>query len=450
MEDLLKAVTVLVKSDREGEKIDFHEQGTGILIHTNHKEYDYVITAYHCLAGSKKNRHEYKIDDITIESKTFGNLKVNYTYDNENLDISIIKVEKTEAKLSMNLYKEKEKKNIGIVAYPSSEVKKFNIEGSMTFRGRIEDYKERYKEITFRINPDDMNIVRETQEKMSGCSGAGIFVDNGTSLQLVGIVTDVGNDDNPFNIIQGTKISEIEQFIADKKLIPIDFVKDKKVEDFKEFCFKDLNNDKLKKVLRDYISEFSELQISKIIDWLGEKVIFPCIGEKYNDDNLWISWCEFITLIVIYNNCEYGETIEELIDYLKEFRDKQTKFYYSYVTDLADIVCEIYSDKFHDSIYSKCKQDNNILVDFKANSRFITKRLESDKISRIVGNIGNVNYAKKHRIDNPKINKNLSFIHMDLLKERISEECYLINEGCYIKEKVSNVVRKVLDNNGRS
>ncbi|WP_160361546.1 ABC-three component system protein [Clostridium chromiireducens] len=330
---------------------------------------------------------------------------------------------------------------------PSSQVEKMRVEGKLSFRGRIEKYTENFKEILMRIDPEDMNIVRDSQKKMAGCSGAGVFIQNHTSIQLAGILTDVGDEENQFNILNATKIEEIERFIADMELIPIDYMRDKKILDFKDSCFKELRKDELKESLKDYIDEFTDLKIVDIIDWLGEKVIFPCIGEKYNDYNLWTSWCEFIALMVIYSDFGYGDTVEELLDYLKDHRDNHTKFYYSYVSELADIVREIYSDKFHDTIYTKCKQNNNILVDFKAD-KFAITYLKSDKVSKIVRSISTVNCTKKNRITNPEVNKNLNFIHMDLLRERISKECSFIDNKDDIKETVSTIVREVFNNVG--
>lgn len=446
MEELIKSITVIVRCKRESDDVDFQEQGTGILISTNNPEYDYIITAYHCLAGSKKNRHGYNLEDITIENESLKEINIIQCYDNEDLDISIIKIEKIELQVKINIYRKNKKVNVTIISYPNSEVKKFKSEGKMRFRGKIEDFKVNFKDVILRMNSDDMNIVNNAQEKMGGCSGSGVFANIGNRLQLVGILTDIGDEENVFNTLRAVKISEIEKFISDKGLIPIDYVLDKKIGDFYEGCFKDIDNVKLKNVLLRYIDNINDFKIKNIIELIGEEIIFPSIGENYNDYTMWTSWAEFIIMMIIYSDGICGDETDDIINYLKKFRDDNTKFYYSYVNDLADIVKAIYCDDNNENMYMKCKNENNILVDFKKDGFFI-KELEKEHIFKIVSNIGHSSrYCKTNRIDDPKVNKNLRFIHMNLLKDRMTSKCYCIDDNYDINNKIKEVVCEVLNN----
>lgn len=394
MEEVLRSLVVVIECSREDDEKDFYEQGTGVLIHTNNIEYDYIITAYHCLAGSKDKLHGYALSDISIKSRIYGSIKAVYTYDDIENDISIIKIEKMNDVKKVNVYKKEKKEEVIIFAYPGLEFDRFGIDGICEFRGKIDDYKKGSSILTIKIDPKDMNIEKSAQKKMGGSSGAGVFLDNGNSIQLVGVITEVDNDNNVFNTLIATSINVIEQFIEAKELVPIDFILDKKIIDFNQDCFSDLNRNKIQDILTDYLGELKNLKIKRIIDLLNEKVIFPCIGEAYNDDDLWKSWAEFITFMIIYSNCECGSCEDEIIEYLIKFREDNTKFYYSYVNDLADIVKNIYADQYDDSIYSKCRQDNTILVDFKSEGCFL-KHIESENVARIVSNISNANCISK-------------------------------------------------------
>lgn len=446
MEEMLKSVTVLIECSRESDDADFHEQGTGVLIHTNHEEYDYVITAHHCLAGNRSNRHGYILDDITIKSQIYSEINVIYSYDDDECDISIIKIEKLKYAQQINIYIKEKRDHVLIYAYPNLELNRFEIDGICKFKGKIEDYKNDFNILTVKIEAEDMNIQKNAQKKMAGCSGAGVFLRYGKTIQLVGILTEVDNDDNPFNTLIATSVKRVEKFIKSINLIPIDFILDKKLVDFQQDCFCDVNKDKLQDVLMDYLNEIGNLKIKRIIDLLGEKIIFPCIGEAYNDNNLWISWAEFITLMIIYSNSECGSNEDGIIEYFKKFRDENTKFYYSYVSDLGDIVRNIYSDEFNDIIYAKCKENNTILVDFKQTG-CIMEHIEGDQVARIVSNISSANHmSKKNRIDNPKVNKNLRFMHMNLLKNKMFTDCYYFEDRFEIKEKVKQGIKEVFDN----
>jgi Trypsin-like peptidase domain len=217
-ERLLNNISIRVTTSYNGDTL----RGSGVLVQ-NAEKVNYVITAEHCIFGKEDDRAKFKdIDhsDISIEYRDFQSGSIiriqtkKIAYKSVDEDIAIIELEKaieSEENIKYSIFSE------------------IHNEEPLHFRGfpkwlqsnnEANNYKCVYKgqrdESSFIIKSDD--IVDSTGQSTAditarGLSGSGVFLYRNNRLHLLGIVTDIRDENGTFGHLVCKKLDNVFGFL---------------------------------------------------------------------------------------------------------------------------------------------------------------------------------------------------------------------------------------------
>lgn len=210
-EELLKQHTVRVATSYK-EKVSV---GSGVIIQNSQNMY-FVITAEHCVFGKKGNRlTNIKPENISVEHKSNNedafvkyNVK-NITHCDESQDIAVLEVENVENRNNKILF---------------TTFSNLESDESLHFRGypkwlhhksEADNYKCTLKSTDkskFIIKSDDITDAtagQHAQNTAGGLSGSGVFLFRDNQIHLLGIVTDLRDEDGMFGHLVCQKLHGI-------------------------------------------------------------------------------------------------------------------------------------------------------------------------------------------------------------------------------------------------
>ena len=320
------------------------EKGSGVFMSSKSPEYDYIMTAKHCLKTYKKN------SDIIFLNDTFI---VKYVFIHKTLDLAIIQVEKSKESSFFSFINIQElrdyKENIYIYGYPrvlrEDRIKHCKLEckhdASTDNLIRLEVLKEIF---TFR------DPAIKLLEGMSGCPA---YIEKDGVVIIIGIYYENSHKDFAYRHINIIPLDTIQEVIRDRNLedLNLSFCSELINEDLDPLY---VNYDKLVRDdfrnLKDKIIDVSTNYNNKKIGFLSRKVgntILEIDKLSYQRKSallyrVFLSANEKQLDLVLENNKSFTENevdnwIDKYTDYAKEIIDDKSEEY-KYSLKSRDII----------------------------------------------------------------------------------------------------------------
>lgn len=423
--------------------------GSGVLFPMPGCEYDYVITALHCIKGKefKKNYEEIK---ITYKSEGLNVIDViadKSYFEVEGsrviLDFAIIKVSKINILDTIYISKQKENSNIIFSAYPSSK------EGEIL--SCVEGKVRNYRTIDFYIQVTDnrMNTMRELEISMGGASGSGVFQISGNSIKLIGILTNVQSVENIHNELIVLDINKINKYLEDHHdLTALDEIENQKFENYLDVAFKEFSNDceGSKRFLKKISKRLSSFELKKIVEDIDEEIFFPVGEGSTRDGNVWKGWLELLTYMIIRMNKDFYDHVTKKFkvdEFFSEFKEcNNIKFIYSDIDSLGSLVKKVCFDQ---EFFDKLNLETKIILNSKRSDKIGNKKIDNKKFVKIIKNCTidseDEDDYMVNNISSPSVNKNLSFAHLDYFNEEIASKTEFEKD----REHIEDTIKKILN-----
>ncbi|OOM75474.1 hypothetical protein [Clostridium sp. BL-8] len=320
------------------------EKGSGVFVSSKSVEYDYIITAKHCLKYYKKE------SDIIFPQNEFFVEKV---FPNSTLDLAIIQIKKS-SEVSLFSFincEELEKCDelISLYGYPNiarkKEINACKLECKYDKRTDNLLRLEAIKEVsTFR---------KQAIELLEGMSGCPAYIQKDDIVILLGIYYENTLDDFAYKYISVIPLDTVRKMITDcnladlnlsfcSELIGEDF--DPLYKNYDDLYIEDYRN--LKDKIREVCSDYNNIKINLLsrklanatyeIDRLSHKRRSALLYRVFTSSNE--KQCE----LVIENKDtlkedEIDEWFEKYIDYSKEIIDQKSEDY-KYPLKSRDII----------------------------------------------------------------------------------------------------------------
>lgn len=286
--------------------------GSGVLFQPMTEEYSYVLTATHNLYNDT-NQDSYtqpkNIEDIKITFHDGREKNIVKKYEHDNLDIAILKIDKVEIESPLKQFNEvKNGDTYKFYGYPE------NRRGESKVEGRIQFFDLVVGEVTsFKIV--SRNIEHFEQQSIIGCSGGGVFKEDGNNFYLVGIecrmdAQSTGEENNTrlrfifieaFNEIIEQNQSELEPlyppYMNDFNLLISNIFLLNDYESRRDFV-----RDRLQYLSKTYIATISPIVIKS--EFENDLLINGFDINNVTNSELWQMYLEFALLSIVIDSQE--------------------------------------------------------------------------------------------------------------------------------------------------
>jgi V8-like Glu-specific endopeptidase len=213
-ERLLNNISIRVTTRYNGYTL----HGSGVIVQ-NAKKVNYVITAEHCIFGKEDDRAKFKDinhSDISIECRDYQNGSINriqtknIAYTSVEEDITIIELAKgieSEENINYSIFSEiHNEEHLHFRGFP--KWLQSNNEAN-TYKCV---YKEQRDKSSFFIKSEDIvdsSGLKTADFTASGLSGSGVFLYKENKLHLIGIVTNIRDDNGTFGHLVCKKLNNV-------------------------------------------------------------------------------------------------------------------------------------------------------------------------------------------------------------------------------------------------
>jgi hypothetical protein len=273
--------------------------GSGVLAQGISREYSYVLTARHVLQKNKDDLSKgiHDKDSLVLSSEYYSSLNILeiYFYDDQNIDLAVIKVEFIDDLLIYPYEYNLDTLN-DIFLYGCPETNEVELY-SLTF-------------IPLKKNKLEFSTKESTAQgsDIDGFSGGGFFLIQGGEFYLCGIETEI-KQKGFVTRIKGHCISTINEFLNLKKLARLgaahlaDFKRIQPITFSSLNLYEPENLDQLIKTLHYQMQEKicnSAITPIFILEKFKEKILLCQQQHKeLEDKELWVDFLEFIVIQVI-------------------------------------------------------------------------------------------------------------------------------------------------------
>lgn len=188
------------------------ENGSGVLFQPMTDKYTYVLTAKHNVQGKDNNT-------IIIKNYEQENLTVLKKYEHDQLDIAIIKIEKIDNFIGPMKQIEEPKQNENYILYGYPETRRDDQKIELNY------FKLEFGQLWQDYCVLD-NKAFSNQGEIVGCSGGGVFKENGESIYISGIEYEMDSSPSSgetHNRIRMIKIDKFDEIVNanNKELVPL-------------------------------------------------------------------------------------------------------------------------------------------------------------------------------------------------------------------------------------
>lgn len=320
------------------------ESGSGIFISSKSPEYDYVVTAKHCL-------DKYKIkSDITFLGNNFTVIEV---YKNDTLDTAIIEIEKSDEVSLFSYIEDDDLENyheiINLYGYPKiardKEIK------SAKLSCKYDNKTERL--IRLEVEKEVSTFKKAAIELLKGMSGCPVYIEKDNVVILIGIYYENTYDDFSYRYINIIPLEKIRETIRYYNLedLNLSFRSELISEDLDPLYknYEDLSTDdfrNLKDKIRDVSPDYNKMKINLLsrklantayeIERLSYKRKAALLYRVFIASNE--KQCELIlNNKEMLNEDEVNEWLDKFTDYSKEIIDQKSEDY-KYPLKSRDII----------------------------------------------------------------------------------------------------------------
>lgn len=419
--------------------------GSGCLFQPFTTEFSYIITARHCLEGTNETPQSFEKKDIEIFSHNLGtHFTVLDYYFHSKYDLAVIRVEYIDGIPGTLITMPKDSEEVGLFGFPDL------LDGEDTANlGHFLECKTyfNYPEqnlIEFRPIPKVSNLINGVNKTLRGFSGSGIFFKSNNNLFLMGIFTQLKEEDGAFNALLGFDISSINEILLDNQLpllIPEELLN---FESYIETAFES-NEGYIKSVLKRNSKSILDLAPNDIVKFLNQKLYVPYnsfIEEELLNTKLWEGWASLLTYYYMETSTLPNKVDFKLIRNRLEYAHN-IKMFFTRNKRVSACIMDLFVNHYDDL------ELNDLIVINTKDSNPGTKSYNKEKTKRIVRNIDR---ADKERlvekgidIDNPEKLTDVEFIHIDLFQDIFSEydEISSLTE---LEEKIRGSIKEVFNN----
>lgn len=408
--------------------------GSGVLVQTENRNYSYLITAWHCL-----NKEEaVDLNSLTISRQINGNMTQMHVVAKDILiicqnDIAIIKLDYiTDIKICRTIAA-----SVGddviITGFPKA------MEDSQS---RI----NRYPLVATIVSLPGASIIElnsqrpmttfshSAKEIMSSFSGSGIFKRVEDEIFLCGFITDLSSPDGAFEAMCGISKDCIQHKLIEKDWESLCDI---------EVCSFNLFQKDVIEIFEEPMNRICSVQMPNIRNNVipndirkrcGKKLVWPYSDKNLQCKEIWEGWL----LYLIFRSIEDQENLKNENYYIVNNTNGNRKVKLIYVTNktkLSDFLKDYLQNAYRDI------NEGDFLV-IKTKKEPATVVLQSTLIDKIVTDISNAICVEQEiRIDDVKNNiKKLSLIHI----RKMVDELNIVLEENYAKDSDERNLEKLL------
>ncbi|MRG87913.1 ABC-three component system protein [Salinibacillus xinjiangensis] len=423
--------------------IDF--EGSGCMFQPFTNEFSYVITARHCLEGTNENPQSFEKKDIEVFLHNLGTkITVLDYYFHSKYDLAVIKVKYIEGIPGTLITVPKDNVEVGLYGFPHL----LNGEDTAELGHLLEcktyfNYPEQNL-LEFRAIPDVSNLMNSVNKTLSGFSGSGIFLKSDNNLFLMGIFTQLKEEDGAYGALLGYDISSINDILLENQLpllIPEELLN---FESYIETAFES-NEGYIQSILKRNSRPILDLAPNDIVKFHNEKLYVPYnsfVEEELLNPKLWEGWASLLTYYYMETSNLPNKSNFKLIRNRVEY-SHNIKMYFTREKRLSTCIMDLFVNNYDDI------ELNDLIIINTKNSNPGTKSYNKDKTKRIVRKIDR---ADKERlvekgidIDDPEKLTDVEFIHIDLFQDIFSkyDEITSLPE---LEEKLKDCIKEVFNN----
>lgn len=191
--------------------------GSGCFIKSKSDEYDYIITALHCLKGKGPNFQSYNVDDIKINYRG-SIIDVIDEHPHRNLDLVVLKIRKTSRLYATYIAEPHIGDNIVISGYPhvldKQHVPVVSVDGKIN--NKTEDI------CIVKVNDELSTYNAAAIRQIEGLSGSGVFTTRGDKIALVGMLIKLTTSDFAYRQVDTIHVDKVLEIIAACSLSDVD------------------------------------------------------------------------------------------------------------------------------------------------------------------------------------------------------------------------------------
>ncbi|WP_026883540.1 trypsin-like peptidase domain-containing protein [Clostridium akagii] len=321
------------------------EEGSGVFVSSKSTEYDYVLTAKHCLKNYKD-----KPESIIFSNNTFSTMRA---FKNDTLDIAIIKVKKSNlvSLFSFTNNEELEEYSGNIYLYGYPKIAREQIIKSCKLKCKYDNSANNL--IRLEVLKEISTFKKSAIQLLEGMSGCAAYIKKDNVVILLGIYYENTYEDFAYRNINIIPLETIKNMITNYNLadLNLSFYSELIIEDFDplyssydELAIEDYRN--LKNKINDVSPEYNKRKIGVLsrklaaatseIDRLSHKRksallyrVFAAANEKQ---------CELvIDNKKILSENEIDVWINKYTDYAKKIIDEKSEDY-KYPLKSRDII----------------------------------------------------------------------------------------------------------------
>lgn len=428
---------VVVKTVYKG-----NNNGSGVLLQTENRNYSYLITAWHCM-----NQEEIvDLSLLTLFKQVGGNMHQLPVMFREILvisqnDIVVIKLDYIS---NIPMYRTTAISvgdMVSIAGFPramenpQSRIKRYPLDArvvSLPGENIIELNSERSMD----------TFTQDAKDIMSSYSGSGIFKKVEDEVFLCGIIIELSSPGGAFGAISGVSRDCMQKKLLEKDWEPLCDI---------EVCSFNLFKESVIEIFEEPMNRICSLQMPNIKNNVspydiknrcGMKLVWPYSEINLNCKDIWEGWL----LYLIFRSIEDQENLKSENYYIVNNTNGNRKVKLIYVTNktkLSDFLKDYLQNAYRDI------NEGDFLV-IKTKKDPATKMLQLSQIDKIVTDISNVICVEQEiRIDDVKSNiKKISLMHirkmvdeLDLILEANTDEGF---DGIELERRLGQRIGEML------
>lgn len=397
--------------------------GSGCLFQPFTTEYSYVLTAKHCLIGKDEELETLHASDIKLSinrENEFIELQAIDYYLHKDQDVAVIKIGYIKDLPSCLVSSPPIHGNVNIFGYPEIlETPSTNWMGHK-LGCTLNFYYRKSSLIEFIPTTDTVSYERDTAANIRGFSGSGIYLEKENDLTLIGVFTELKDEDGAYKGLLGLDIALINEILSENCLLPLIPEELLSFEKYINNAF-NRNEGKIKPLLKGKAKTLLDITPNNIIEKYRNKLYLPSNsnfeGELLNP-SLWEGWVCLLTYRYLESTEIPNKDNFNLLR-SKDKSDNNLKMYFTKYDNLSQCIPELFLNN-----YDELGVGDTIVINTKGNAPG-RKRINKVRTEKVLRNIGEGNLDKLIEdgidIDNPNDLKGVEFLHIDLFLDEFSK-----------------------------
>lgn len=394
-------------------------QGSGVILQTEKKNYSYLITAWHCL----NQDNPVDMNAIQVMRQINGEMSLLNVVPieimiNEQYDIAIVKLDILNELPMYRMANVSYDESLVVVGFPRAMDNLLSRTNRFPLGAKVIGIPE--KNIITLDSMQPLETLTQTAKDVVSCiSGSGIFKFAEDEIFLCGIIIELSSPEGAFGALCGVTRECIQKSLSDRgwdTLCDIDF------------CSFDIFKEQVIEIFEEPMNRICALQMpyirssvkpSDIKMRCGKKLVWPYSEMNLNNKDVWEGWL----LYLIFRSLESQDNLKDEKYYMVDSVNGKRKVKLIYVTNKTTL-SEFLKDYLQNA-FTEVGKDAILIIKTKKEPQ--TKILHGSHIEKVVSDISSfISVNTEMRIDDVKSSiRKLSLIHIS----KMVEELNIIIEG---------------------